>query len=52
MDRFKQVSLNDYGYEMAYANELGKKKLRKYEKKHIRKSSRVRLKRELENKLN
>ena len=47
MDDFKRVTLNDYTWEMDYANELNKNKLRKFEKKFIRKTSRNRLKREL-----
>ncbi len=47
MDIFKKASLNDYGYEMEWAKELGKVKLRKFEKKQIRKTSRKRLKQTL-----
>lgn len=44
MDEFKKKSLINYGYELEYANELGKKRLRNFEKKHNRKLSRVKLK--------
>jgi hypothetical protein len=45
MDNFKKVSLNAYGWEMSFSKEIGKSKLRKAEKKYIRKLSRVKLKR-------
>lgn len=47
MDKFKIKSLNDYGYEMAYANELCKSKLKSNDKRYIKKLSRTRLKRDL-----
>ena len=45
MDSFKKASLNCYGWELSFSHEIGKNKLRKTEKKYIRKLSRVKLKR-------
>lgn len=45
MDNFKKASLNDYEWELEYSHELCKNKLRKEEKKIIRRLSRKRLKR-------
>ena len=45
MDSFKKASLNNYGWELSFSHELGKNKLRKAEKKYIRRTSRARLKR-------
>lgn len=44
MDDFKKKSLVSYSLEMSYAEELGKKKLRKYEKRMIRRLSRAKMK--------
>ena len=49
MDDFKKVSVNDYNWDIEYANELGKTKLRRFEKKYIRRTSRSRLKQKLNN---
>ena len=45
MDDFKKSSLSNYGWELDYSHEVGKNKLRKEEKKMIRRLSRTRLKR-------
>lgn len=47
MDKFKIASLNNYGFEIEYAKELSKHKLRAYEKRHIRRLSRTKLKQNL-----
>ena len=44
MDDFKKKTLNTYGWELSYANELGKHKLRSEDKKSIRRLSRSKLK--------
>ena len=45
MDSFKKASLNNYDWELSFSHEVGKNKLRKAEKKYIRRTSRARLKR-------
>ena len=44
MDDFKKKTLNTYGWELSYSNELGKYKLRSEDKKSIRRLSRSKLK--------
>jgi hypothetical protein len=44
MDQFKKASLNSYGWEICLSHEYGKKKLRKSEKKFIKRLSRSKLK--------
>lgn len=50
MDTFKKQTLNDLGWELSFSYELGKKKIQRCNKKRLRKLSRTRLKRNLQNK--
>jgi len=47
MDLFKSKTIDNYGWEMSFANEVGKKKIQHRDKKRLRKLSRTRLKQEL-----
>jgi hypothetical protein len=47
MDLFKVHTINNYSWEMSFANEMGKKKIQHRYKKRLRKLSRTRLKQEL-----
>jgi len=45
MDKFKETTLNDYGWQLALSREYNKKKIKRCDKKRLRKLSRTRLKR-------
>lgn len=51
MNIFKSKGIAKYNSEMEYAEELGKRKLAKYEKRYIRQYSRNKLKAQLRNQL-
>lgn len=49
MNYFRSITINNFGWELSYAKEVGKSKLGKKEKRYIRKLSRTRLKRDVNN---
>lgn len=47
MNKFKEMTIKSYGWELCWSHEVGKKRIQSKTKKDLRKLSRTRLKREL-----
>lgn len=47
MNKFKEMTIKSYGWELCWSHEVGKKRIQSKTKKDLRRLSRTRLKREL-----